>query len=440
MPAGGGLDKKLVKPMEQLAAVSYVTMSGSLQFVSVPDMKQNQGDSYCNGLIQPAHNWAYPPYDEGYDASRGYSRNEWNEGDYGCEETDSCRPRRRGGRRRKNKGTIQSVGSFTDVTTPSASPAKVGLQDEFGSPDHSEATLEMLKMASSEEDCAAIMARLDSKETRDETIGWVLEAAVPLALSKGGTVIVQKAFDVAGPLSCSLLLDELAPKAIELYESPHGNWCLCKAVMVLPAKWMSKIVETLQERSFEEVSKHKFGCRLMERLIEHLEPSQTAVIAEEIIPKADVLSKHQYGNFVVQHLYEHAPNQRDKILSKILGQVPSMATHRTASHVVQRALTYSDERGQAMIVQALLHGHGENSLVKVATGRYGSFVVEQLGQLPNWDLIVKARLEAELLELVSSAFGRRVAENFEIELPEEWRDSAASESSTGQWPGANDER
>jgi hypothetical protein len=26
--------------------------------------------------------------------------------------------------------------------------------------------------------------------------------------------------------------------------------------------------------------------------------------------------------------------------------------------------------------QALLHGHGENSLVKVATGRYGSFVVE----------------------------------------------------------------
>lgn len=143
---------------------------------------------------------------------------------------------------------------------------------------------------------------------------------------------------------------------------------------------------------------------------------------------------------MVQHLYEHAPNQRDKILSKILGQVPSMATHRTASHVVQRALTYSDERGQAMIVQAVLHGHGENSLVKVATGRYGSFVVEQLGQLPNWDLIVKARLEAELLELVSSAFGRRVAENFEIELPVEWRDSAASESSTGQWPGANDER
>ena len=32
------------------------------------------GDTYCNGLIQPVHNWAYPPYDEGYDASRGRAR------------------------------------------------------------------------------------------------------------------------------------------------------------------------------------------------------------------------------------------------------------------------------------------------------------------------------------------------------------------------------
>ena len=37
--------------------------------------------------------------------------------------------------------------------------------------------------------------------------------------------------------------------------------------------------------------------------------------------QADALSKHQYGNFVVQHLYEHAPNEREKILKKIIGQV-----------------------------------------------------------------------------------------------------------------------
>ena len=52
-----------------------------------------------------------------------------------------------------------------------------------------------------------------------------------------------------------------------------------------------------------------------------------------------------------------------------------MAQHRTASHVVQRALTYSDDQGQGLIVQALIQSQGETSLLKVATGRYGSFVV-----------------------------------------------------------------
>ena len=41
MPAGG-LDKIPVKPMEQLAAVSYVTMSGSLQPLDDWDVKRLQ--------------------------------------------------------------------------------------------------------------------------------------------------------------------------------------------------------------------------------------------------------------------------------------------------------------------------------------------------------------------------------------------------------------
>lgn len=415
--------------MEQFAAVSYsYVMSGGLQF-AVHDVKQKQGETYC-GLIEPVGNWAYPPYDDSYDAA-GYDKTEcYNADGYDCEEdVDSRRPRRRGGRRRKNKGSLHSVGSSPDVTTPSTSPAKVGLQDDFGaSPIHSEAVAATLKMAESEEGCADIMNKLTAKdkETREEALWWLLDAAFPLATSKGGCRLVQTALEVADAKHRGLLLDALAPKAVELYESPHGNWCLCKAVLVLPAPSLAKIVKTLQERTFEEVSKHKFGCRLMERLIEHLEPTALKMITDEIIPKADALSKHQYGNFVVQHLYEHAPNDRERILKKLLGQVPAMATHRTASHVVQRALTYSDERGQAMIVQALLNGQGENTLVKVATGRYGSFVVEQLNQLPSWSDVVKNRLQAELLELVNSAFGRRVAETFEIEVPEEYRVASAS--------------
>ncbi|CAE7885837.1 PUF3, partial [Symbiodinium microadriaticum] len=105
-------------------------------------------------------------------------------------------------------------------------------------------------------------------------------------------------------------------------------------------------------------------------------------------------------------------------------QIPQLANHRTASHVIQRSLTYSDERGQAAVVQALLQGRDEASLINVALGRYGSFVIEQLAQLPpNLVAPVRRTLEAELPTLVSSAFGRRVAEAFEFdfEVPEEFR-------------------
>ena len=47
MPAGGGLDKKPVKPMEQLAAVSYVTMSGSLQLLDMDwNIMEHHGTSW----------------------------------------------------------------------------------------------------------------------------------------------------------------------------------------------------------------------------------------------------------------------------------------------------------------------------------------------------------------------------------------------------------
>ena len=135
------------------------------------------------------------------------------------------------------------------------------------------------------------------------------------------------------------------------------------------------------------------------------------------LSNSKALSKHQYGNFVVQRLYEHAPAARGSILRALLPQIAQLANHRTASHVVQRALTYSDEQGQFELVQALLQGRGEMSLVSVATGRYGSFVVEQLAQLPG-QLVAPVRfaLQEELPTLVASAFGRRVAEAFEFEF------------------------
>lgn len=437
-------------PMEQLATVSYV-MQGNVPLVAMPDMKTSSpgGGHYCDD-----GNWVSSWYSQGYEecgydpSGYGQEGSEWNAAahcDYGDAEepadTEGRRPRRRGGRRRKTKtGTQGSLASSASTPTSGTSaPVQVGLQSRARS--HAEvaqAVAEVLRQVETEEGKARVMAKLDSLETRQETLSWMVDAAFFLATSsKFGTEIVQRALEVADAEFRGRLLLQLASRAVELYESPHGNYTLSKAVEVLPSERLAGIVEKLQERGFEEVSKHKFGCRLMERLIEHITEADQRLLIAAIVPKAEALSKHQYGNFVVQHLYEHAPAARAEILKALLGQIPQLANHRTASHVIQRSLTYSDERGQAAVVQALLQGRDEASLINVALGRYGSFVIEQLAQLPpNLVAPVRRTLEAELPTLVSSAFGRRVAEAFEFdfEVPEEFRqeDPSMQQSSTSE--------
>jgi len=443
-------------PMEQLATVSYV-MQGNVPLVPMPDMKTSSpGGRCCDDGNWVSSSWYSHGYEEcTYDPS-GYGQggSEWNAAghcDYGDAEepadTEGRRPRRRGGRRRKTKTATQGplASSASTPTSGTSAPVQVGLQSRARSQAEvaqasveSEAVAEVLRQVETEEGKARVMAKLDSLETRQETLSWMVDAAFFLATSsKFGTEIVQRALEVADAEFRGRLLLQLASKAVELYESPHGNYTLSKAVEVLPSERLSRIVEKLQERGFEEVSKHKFGCRLMERLIEHITEADQRLLIAAIVPKAEALSKHQYGNFVVQHLYEHAPAARADILKALLAQIPQLANHRTASHVIQRSLTYSDERGQAAVVQALLQGRDEASLVNVALGRYGSFVIEQLAQLPpNLVAPVRRTLEAELPTLVSSAFGRRVAEafEFEFEVPEEFRqeDQSMQQSSMSE--------
>jgi len=52
-----------------LIACFFPVNSGPLTHTAMP-WPVTGDTSYC-GLIQPVQNWAYPPYDEGYDASRG---------------------------------------------------------------------------------------------------------------------------------------------------------------------------------------------------------------------------------------------------------------------------------------------------------------------------------------------------------------------------------
>jgi len=265
-----------------------------------------------------------------------------------------------------------------------------------------------------------IIARLEgaNKIERSQLVSWLLRAAMSLSLSKYGCRVVQKALELASSSDRDALVAALQPFVEELYDSPHGNHVLTKIVEVMPSAAIGFIIAKLLGKG-STVARHRFGCRVLERLIEHCDESQIGGLIDEIVSESAMLCRHPYGNFVVQHLIEHSPAHRSPILESMLQDLPLLAVHRTASHVVQKIMDYSEEDGKEAIVASLLHAEKPNSLVEVACSRYGSFVVEQLADMNEAGDEVKQSIITGSEELSHSPFGKRVLEHIGLAPLEE---------------------
>lgn len=50
------------------------------------------------------------------------------------------------------------------------------------------------------------------------------------------------------------------------------------------------------------LSTHPYGCRVIQRILEHCTPEQTAPILDEMHQHVEQLIQDQYGNYVIQHV------------------------------------------------------------------------------------------------------------------------------------------
>ena len=56
------------------------------------------------------------------------------------------------------------------------------------------------------------------------------------------------------------------------------------------------------------LSTHQYGCRVVQRLLEHCTMAkQRASVLGEVLRATPALAQDQYGNYVVQHVLQHNP-------------------------------------------------------------------------------------------------------------------------------------
>lgn len=231
--------------------------------------------------------------------------------------------------------------------------------------------------APSEVECQKALRQLDGDvEEQRQAIDWVMHLVWPLAASMQGCRVVQRALDKAGLQERVALAEQLKGHVIEACISPHANHVLQRCAELLQPEHLQFALEEIGGQA-RLAARHRYGCRVLERLIERCPLWQTASIVSEVVADAANLCRHAFGNFVVQHVLQHgtAP-QRRAIVNVLLPDIQRLARHRVASHVVRSALAHSSGEDRQRLVATM--AADAVALADLAHHHCGSFVAREM--------------------------------------------------------------
>jgi len=233
-----------------------------------------------------------------------------------------------------------------------------------------------------------------------------------LSLEPFGCRVIQMALDVASASQKEDLVAELHDHVRLAISSPHANFVIQKVIEVLPIKSASFIAEELVTVA-AEVARHRFGCRILSRLVEHhlcgngSAPSADLLI-DEVLLETDQLIHHNFARHVLELILEHGTeNHKEKIAKSIRNNIHHYAKNRFASYVVEKALLFCPTQDTHAMVSGLLDD--SERFLMLAVHECGTHVVKAIIKM-HGDCAAKAKelLLREVNRLESSKFGKRL--------------------------------
>lgn len=205
-----------------------------------------------------------------------------------------------------------------------------------------------------------------------------------LARTPHGSREVQQALEEANShLACASLAKELSGHVWEAICSPHANYVVQKCITI--AKHESPeitqfIIDEIMERgegAVSQVACHRYGCRILERFLEHSSRDQADLLSAELVRNTTMLVEHPYGNFVVQHLLKFGQCQyRQRAVNTLAEHIKLAGPNCPAWIVLIRAFTHAPQQYQTELAHAVLKAPG--LLVNLSKARPRSSSVDKL--------------------------------------------------------------
>lgn len=334
--------------------------------------------------------------------------------------------------RRRRAAKLAAAGLTANAEKPAvASPAEDVQIPPAAYPEaqHDNVAAVSPAMADEADFCARITQALEEGNT--EALSAVRGSVVQLSFSALGCRLVQLALQTARGSVAAELTAELHGHVRDAVGSPHANFVLQKIIEVMPAGQAVFIAKELSGLA-PIVARHSYGCRILCRLFEQCLTSQgPAALAAEILQEAGRLSWHSYGHHVIETILEHgSAEQRHQIAAALRGgdgaadndsssgRLLRSARNRSASHVVEKALTFCAADDRQLLVEELLSS--PDAVVALAQSHFGIHVAKSLLSLPgNKPDFARQYIVQCPAEFQATKHGRRLLEELGAASPPE---------------------
>lgn len=203
------------------------------------------------------------------------------------------------------------------------------------------------------------------RELADQLTGHVLT----LSLQMYGCRVIQKAIEVVELDQQTKMVKELDGHVMRCVRDQNGNHVVQKCIECIPEEAIQFVVSTFYDQVVT-LSTHPYGCRVIQRVLEHCHDAKTqTIMMDEILHSVCMLAQDQYGNYVVQHVLEHGkPLERSAIIKKLTGQIVQMSQQKFASNVVEKCLTFGTPLERQTLVNEMLGSTDENEPLQLAEG------------------------------------------------------------------------
>lgn len=198
--------------------------------------------------------------------------------------------------------------------------------------------------------------------------------ALLMAMEATGSFELQKILEASDNSVRNTIASQFRGHVCECVESPHANHVLQRLIELMPPSSVSFVLDEIAEKwKPSYVARHKFGCRVLERIIEHFPACPGTGLAlsrflDGLLQNALSHFFHSFSTFVVQHILEHGSIEQQKAVVDCLKQdLWKVGLDVHASGVLNKALSYAAPDEQHALVSAILENDG--LLARMAIGK-----------------------------------------------------------------------